>query len=293
MPTVAKVFTSADIFQGPAEIYLGVAAPASAVPPIQYTNTLQLDQAGQPPIGTNGQIATATLGAGGSGYTVGDTLTVVQAGAQAGMIRVLTVSAGAVVTFAILRGGQGYSTASGLATTGGSGTGCTITIATITAGFHFGLSEGPAQVQIAPKYELIKADQFSAEIDGALISMACEMDFTIKEMALAAMLQLFTGLFSATYWNLSAGSTNPAADLLQIGATNSSQALTTSLLMVAPRRDAANKFVYALGYKAFIKSAIQFSIGRPKENMFKLKFACLADMNRVVKDRVMQIIRTT
>jgi len=292
VPTVAKVFTPSDVFQGPCEIYLGVTNPPSAVPPVQYTNTLQLDSAGQPPIGASGQIASGTVAAGGTGYTAGDTLTVVQSGAVAGMIRVLTVSSGAVATFAILRGGQGYSVASGLPTTGGTGSGCTITIATITAGFHLGLSEGPAQVQIAPKYELIKADQFSAEVDGALISMQSEIDFTIKEMVLQTLLQMFTGLFSATYWNLGAGGTNPAADFMTIGATNSSQALTTSLLLVSPRRDAANKFVYVLGYRTYIKSALQFSIGRPKENMFKLKFGCLADMNRVVKDRVMQIIKT-
>ncbi len=293
MPTVAKAFTAADVFQGPADIYIGVTNPPSAVPPVQYTNTLQLDNSGQPPIGTTGQIATVTVAAGGSGYAAGDTLTVVQSGGVAGMIRVLTVAAGVVSTVAVIRGGQGYATASGLATTGGTGTGCTITISTITAGFHIGLTEGPAQVNIAPKYELIKADQFSPEIDAALISLDTEIDFVVKEMVFSTLQQLFTGLFSATYWNLSAGGTNPAADFLTIGATNSSQAILQSLLLVAPRRDAANKFVYALGYRTYIKSAIQFNIGRPKENMFKLKFGCLADMNRIAKDRVMQIIRTT
>ena len=293
MPTVAKVFTSADIFQGPAEVYLGVAPPPSAVPPVQYTNTVQLDNLGQPFVGTIGQITGVTVAAGGSGYVAGDTIQPTQGSATGALVRVLTVSSGAVATVAILRGGQGYSTASGLATSGGTGSGCTLTISSISAGVHFGITEAPAQVQIAPKYELIKGDNFSGEIDGALVSMASEIDIVIKEMALANLVQLFTGLFSATYWNLGAGSTNPAVDLLQIGNTNSSQALTAPLMLVAPRRDALSKFLYVLAYRTYIKSAVQFSVGRPKENLFKLKFSCLADMNRVVKDRVMQIIRTT
>ncbi len=48
---IVKSFTPADILQGPADIYLDVQAPASAVPPVQYTNTLQLDASGQPPDG--------------------------------------------------------------------------------------------------------------------------------------------------------------------------------------------------------------------------------------------------
>ncbi len=49
MATVSKSFTPADVFQGPADLWIGLGAPASAVPPVQYTNTLQLDGTGQPP----------------------------------------------------------------------------------------------------------------------------------------------------------------------------------------------------------------------------------------------------
>lgn len=78
-------------------------------------------------------IATATFTAGGTGYTVGDVLTVTQAGASGGQVRVTTVSAGVVTGVAVVSGSQGtaYSIASGLATTGGTGTGATINITAI------------------------------------------------------------------------------------------------------------------------------------------------------------------
>lgn len=48
MPTVTKVYTPANIIQGPADIFVDVAAPISAVPPVQGTNTLTIDTSGQP-----------------------------------------------------------------------------------------------------------------------------------------------------------------------------------------------------------------------------------------------------
>jgi hypothetical protein len=291
VPTVTKVFSPGDIFQGPADIYIGVTNPVSATPPVAGTNTLSLDQFGQPAIGTSGQISAVAVNAGGSGYTAGDTLTIVQSGGIAGMVRVLTVSSGAVATVAIINGGQGYATATGLATTGGTGTGATINISTITAGFHLGLTEGPASVNIQPKFELIKADQFSAEVDAAFVTQKVELDFTLKEFAFANLQRLFAGLFSATYWSLVAGGTNPARDLLTIGNTTSSQAKVQSLLMVSPRRDANNKFLYVMAYKTHIQSAIQMHVQRAKEGTFKLKFNCLADTTRVATDMTLQIVR--
>jgi hypothetical protein len=293
MATVSKLFTPADVFQGPADIYLGVQAPASAVPPVQYTNTLQLDSKGQPPIGTKGEIATVALGAGGTGYAVGDTLTVVQGGAANGLIRVLTVADGVVATVAVLRGGSGYSVASTLATVGGIGTGCTITISTITAGVYLGLTESPATCTVTPKFNPIHADQYSAAVDAAFVSQAAEIDFTVKELVFANLQRFFAGLFSASFWDLVIGAVNPATELLQIGSSPSSDALVTTLMLVAPRRDAANKYIYALAYKAYIASAIPMPVQRGKETVLKLKWKLLLDTSRVAKDMAMQIVRMT
>ena len=73
-------------------------------------------------------------GAAGTGYVVGDLITVVQGGASNGVLKVTTVGGGGVVTgLATQVGyqGTGYSATSGLTTTGGSGTGLEVDITAI------------------------------------------------------------------------------------------------------------------------------------------------------------------
>lgn len=69
----------------------------------------------------------------GTGYKVGDVVSVVQSGASNGQLTVTSVTAGAVTGLAIIIGAQGtgYSVASGLATTGGSGAGLEVSITAI------------------------------------------------------------------------------------------------------------------------------------------------------------------
>lgn len=293
MAVVTRVFTPADIFQGPCDVFLGITAPPSAVPPVQYTNTLQLDGNGCPPVGATGAIATGVLGnSGGTGYTVGDTLAVIQSGGSNGIVRVLTAPGGVAATFLILKGGWGYAPGANLATVGGTGTGCTFTISTITAGFHLGLTEGPAATNITPKFDLIRADQFSPPIDAAFVSNTGEIDFNVKELVLANIQKYLAGLFSATYFNLTAGSTNPAADFLQVGNTPSSAAQTATLLLVATRRDAAQRYLYMLAYKCHLASSIPMGFNRAKETIVKTKWKMLADTSRVGSDMACQIVRT-
>ncbi len=66
-------------------------------------------------------MATITLGAGGTGYTVNDVLTVVQAGASGGTVTVTSVAGGVITGISLTTGGTGYSVADGLAVTGGTG----------------------------------------------------------------------------------------------------------------------------------------------------------------------------
>lgn len=67
----------------------------------------------------------------GTGYQIGDLLTVTQGGASGGVIQVLTVTGGAVATFAVQQAGTGYSVAGALATTGGHGTGLEVDITAV------------------------------------------------------------------------------------------------------------------------------------------------------------------
>jgi hypothetical protein len=65
----------------------------------------------------------------GTGYLVGDILTVVQGGASAGTVRVTTIGGSGTVTgVSLVTDGTGYSVANGLATTGGTGSGAQVDI---------------------------------------------------------------------------------------------------------------------------------------------------------------------
>jgi hypothetical protein len=70
----------------------------------------------------------------GTGYLVGDVLTVVQSGGSLGQVKVTSIGTAGVVTgVAPVSGflGTGYAIATGLTTTGGTGTGCLVNISAI------------------------------------------------------------------------------------------------------------------------------------------------------------------
>lgn len=101
-------------------------------------NTIAATQAGWAPIGvTSGtrialgvQSINAAPTAGGSNYAVGDVLTCAVGGAGAQVIVTSITSGGVVTGLALVNAGTGtgYAVGTGRATTGGSGTGCTINI---------------------------------------------------------------------------------------------------------------------------------------------------------------------
>lgn len=76
-------------------------------------------------------IETVAINAGGTGYSVGDKLTVTQGGASLGIVQVTTAPGGVITGLSVFQGGTGYAVANGLATTGGTGTGATVNILTI------------------------------------------------------------------------------------------------------------------------------------------------------------------
>ena len=97
----------------------------------------------------NAGIGTATVTAGGTGYVVGDTLTVTQSGATGGTVKVSAVTSGVVTAVTVATPGSAYSVASGLATTGGTGTGCTIAIATLCDTFKWKLNSGSFTTKVS------------------------------------------------------------------------------------------------------------------------------------------------
>ena len=83
--------------------------------------------------------ATPTVDAPGSGYAVGDVLTVAQSGSSGtATVKVLTIGVGGAITaVGLVQNGTNYSTATGVPTTGGSGTGCTLNIAGTPNGIDY------------------------------------------------------------------------------------------------------------------------------------------------------------
>lgn len=77
------------------------------------------------------QVLNATPTAGGSGYTVGDILTIT--GGTATAIVATLASPGVVGTVSLVSTGSGYTTGTGKLTTGGTGTGATVNITTVAA----------------------------------------------------------------------------------------------------------------------------------------------------------------
>src|SRR5215470_14061982 len=74
--------------------------------------------------------ATPTVDAPGTGYAVGDVLTIAQSGSSGtATVKVASVSAeGHVTSVTLASNGTGYSTATAVSTIGGSGSGCTLNI---------------------------------------------------------------------------------------------------------------------------------------------------------------------
>lgn len=78
-------------------------------------------------------VINSTPSAGGSGYKVGDYL-IITTGGTGGVVRVLTIGAGGqVLSISLYSGGSGYTVGSGKLTSGGSGTGCTVSITTVAS----------------------------------------------------------------------------------------------------------------------------------------------------------------
>ena len=76
--------------------------------------------------------ANPTSGNAGTGYLVGDVITVVQSGASGGKLIVTSIgAAGAVTGFAVATPGAVYSVATGLSTTGGTGSALQIDVTAI------------------------------------------------------------------------------------------------------------------------------------------------------------------
>ena len=113
-----------------------------------------------------------SVAVGGSGYELGDTITVSQTGANGGTATVSAVNgSGTVSSIALLTGGVGYSTTTSAATTGGAGSGLTVTISTLTTET---LSQAIARTQAYIYYVGIISTNYGANSTWAALALAVQ-----------------------------------------------------------------------------------------------------------------------
>lgn len=102
------------------------------------TNNVTVQRDGTLPFGitsgtrNTGAITAVVINAAGSGYKIGDVLTVSGGGGTNGKVYVETISStGQILSVSLMRCGSGYSVTTGAATTGGTGTSATVNISTV------------------------------------------------------------------------------------------------------------------------------------------------------------------
>lgn len=91
---------------------------------------------------TAGNIKSVSIGSGGTGYSIGDVLTISTGGDGNAQVTVLTVSGGVITSVQLTNNGTGYTTGSGRATTGGAGTGATINVLSLIDFTLWGANDG-------------------------------------------------------------------------------------------------------------------------------------------------------
>jgi len=135
-----------------------------------------------------------TKNAAGSGYAVGDLLTVTQAGAGGAILRVATISGSGVATLTVISGGYNHAVANGLATvalTGGGNNACTVNITAVGAGY--GSSNLPFMrlrwtTGTAPNLVSNVYDAVMANTDNAFVQVSKEITPSIKSVAIMELI---------------------------------------------------------------------------------------------------------
>lgn len=154
-----------------------------------------------------------------------------------------------------------------------------------------GATEGAATVVLAPKLEQISADEVAGPIDVVMTGEAASIEVTLKESDLAKLKHFIVhGSFSS---GTDTGLPPGVQEYEEISFGGVMAIPKTSVAVISPRRDAANKYVVSQLYQAFQAEAIQLPFQRGKETTYKVKFEGLADPSRAAGDQVGKIYRQT
>jgi len=152
-----------------------------------------------------------------------------------------------------------------------------------------GATEGAVTLGLAPKLELIGADQVSSPIDVVATADDYEVDVEVKQSDLNLLRQFFTlaNYTTGTDAGLPAGVQN--YEEITFGGIASIP--KQCIALVSPRRDAATKFIVSVLYQCFQAEAIKLPFARAKATLYKVKFTGLADPTRAVGDQVGSVYR--
>jgi hypothetical protein len=156
-----------------------------------------------------------------------------------------------------------------------------IPIAATNAKF-LGSTEGPATVGITEEVNPIRDDQHESAIDAGFTVTSAEIGFTVKETRFQTLDWLITGPDLFQYIPVTGG------EYLSGGGQLNATAQTMSILLIAPRLSTPSKYAYVLGYKCYLKSALESEFSRSKESVWKVTFGLIMDMTRVQGDELMQ-----
>ncbi len=154
-----------------------------------------------------------------------------------------------------------------------------------TGGVHLGSLNAPGSVTITEKFNEIRDDQHESGIDAAFDTVAAEIDLDMKETNLQNILTLLTAVGSGTFTSLA------NSQVLQVGGTLTSGVAFFPLMLVGGQKNFPGKFVYVYAFKCYLKSSFPLTFHRSKENDWKAKFGCLADLTRVAGDEVMHVVK--
>lgn len=154
-----------------------------------------------------------------------------------------------------------------------------------------GATQGAGTVTLTPKIEQVMADQVSGPIDAVMTQEANAIEIELKQSDLEKLQYYITHGTYASGTDTTLPENEQKYEEIAFGGII--PVPQYSVAVVAPRRDAAGKFVVAQLYNVFQAQAVALPYSREKETMYKVKLEGLNDPTRPVGDQAGKVYRQT
>lgn len=145
-------------------------------------------------------------------------------------------------------------------------------------GTHAGAMLGATVITYKPKAVPLMAEQFSAPIDFGLDTEEVDIEITMGE----ATINNFKNL-------LMQSTPTPTVTPAFITFGGKPTFTPQSILVVQPKRDTANTYLYAMLYKAYLPDGFAVDASRAKFGEYKLKFRGMSDTTRPYGDQILHM----